>query len=140
VNLLDHKVNSLINNLTNDEDQRQELWVHYLSGHSPDSFASHLEKQSIESLIEREFQAQLWHILNNQPSPKFTELLSKLSDIEQSIACLLALGLTIGQLSRYKRITEIRIRQVISVMKENDCWEELYAEEKANRRRAPRFK
>jgi hypothetical protein len=138
VNPRDHKANNLINSLTNDEDQRQDLWVHYLSGHSPDSFASHLKKISVESSIEREFQAQLWHAFKNPPSEKFTRLLSKLSDVEQSIVCLLALGLTLSELSGYKGISQIRIKQVISVIKENDCWEELYAEEKVNRRRTPR--
>lgn len=127
------QVSNLINHLTNDEDQRQNLWVHYLSGHSPESFASHLKKIDIEERIEREVQARLWYVLSNPPSGKFSQLLSKLSDIEQSIACLLALGLTVSELSGYKGISETRIRQVISVMRDNDCWEELYAEEKTNR-------
>jgi hypothetical protein len=134
------QISNLINRLTDDEDHRQNLWVHYLSGHSPDSFASHLEKISSENLVEREFQAELWHAFKNPPSDKFFQLLSRLSNLEQSVACLLALGLTVSQISRYKGITEIRIRQVISVMVDDDCWEGLYAEEKANRRRTPWFK
>ena len=131
-----NKVNNLINRLTNDEDHRQSLWVHYLSGHSPQSLASHLEKISVES----EIQSQLWHLFKKPPSDKFSQLLTKLSNMEQSIVCLLALGLTISQLSKYKGISEIRIKQVISVMRDNDCWEELYAEEKIDRRRTSRAK
>jgi hypothetical protein len=131
-------VSSQINRLTNDDDLRQELWVFYLEGHPPESFASHLEKLSIESDIEREVQARLWYVLKNPPTDKFCQLLSQLSEVERSVACLLALGLTVSQLSKYKGISEIRIRQVISVMRDNDCWEQLYAEEKTDRRRAPR--
>ena len=127
------QVNSLINHLTDDEDQRQSLWVHYLSGNPTHSFVSHLEKIRAESIIECELQARLWHVLKNPPSEKFTKLLSSLSNTEQSVACLLALGLTISQISKYKEVNEVRIRQVISVMRDNDCWEELYAKEKIDR-------
>jgi hypothetical protein len=132
------QVNSLINCLTNDEDQRQDLWVYYLSGHLPDSLSSYLDQLNTESSVERQVQAQLWYIFKNPPSDKFFELLSKLSETEQSMACLLALGLTVSQLSKYKSISEVRIRQVIAVMSDNDCWEQLYAEEKTDRRRALR--
>jgi hypothetical protein len=137
VNLQD-QVNILINRLTNDEDQRQDLWIHYLSGHSPESLTSYIDQLNIESQMEREVQARLWYIFKNPPSDKFFELLSVLSETEQSVACLLALGLTVSQLSKYKGISETRIRQVISVMGDSDCWEKLYAEEKTNRRRALR--
>jgi hypothetical protein len=138
VNPQDPKVSNLINSLTDDQDQRQDLWVHYLTNCSSASLESHLEKIKIEEMLDREFRTQLWDAFKNPPSSKFSELLSHLSEVEQSVACLLALGLSVSDVSRYKRIAEIRIRQVISVMRENDCWKELYAEEKANRRRTSR--
>lgn len=131
------KVSSQITHLTNDEDLQQDLWVYYLNGNPVDSFASYLEKLSAEKNIERELQARLWYVFKNPPSDKFLKLLSQLSEFEQSVACLLALGLTVDQLSKYKGISEIRIRQVISVMKDNDCWE-LYAKEKTNGTRTSR--
>lgn len=134
------QVSSLINHLTNDEDLQQDLWVHYLSGNPPDTLASYLEKIHLELAIEREIQVRLWYVLKNPPSDKFFKLLAQLSGYEQSVACLLSLGLTISQISEYKGISEIRIRQVVSVMRENDCWEQIYAEEKVNRRRALRSK
>jgi hypothetical protein len=45
------EVRQLINCLTNDEDARQELWVHYLSGNSVDSFVSRLDE--IAQLLSR---------------------------------------------------------------------------------------
>ena len=131
------QVSQLINCLTKDEDQRQDLWVHYLSGHSPSTLASHLSKLKKEFSNDTDLQHLLWDVFNNPPSDKFKELLTNFSEVEQSVVCLLALGLSIGELSGYKGISEIRIRHVISVVKENDCWEELYgAKETIDRRLA----
>jgi hypothetical protein len=123
------QVNNLINHLTNDDDQRQDLWVYYLSGHSVDSFVSYLEELKAAQQVERKMQANLWQILKNSPSYKFAELLSKLSELECSVVCLLTLGLSVNSISEYKGISEVRIRQLISVVRYNEVWEELYAEE-----------
>lgn len=128
------QVSNLINCLTNDEDQRQDLWVHYLSGHSSATFANYLEKISREFTAEAELRHSLWSVFKEPPSEKFYALLTHLSDVEQSIVCLLALGLTVSEISGYKGISEIRIRQVISVVKENSCWEELYGIKEATDR------
>jgi hypothetical protein len=119
-------VSNLINCLTNDEDKRQELWLHYLSGNDPSTLASHLEKMEQSYTLDSELQSLLWDIFSNPPSDKFKVLLSHFSEVEQSVVCLLALGLTVHQVSRYKGISEIRIKQVVSIIRENDCWEELY--------------
>jgi hypothetical protein len=128
------QVSQLINKLTNNEDLRQDLWVHYLSGHSSSTLADHLSKLNKEFSFELEMQHRLWHVLRNPPSDKFKELLSHFSDIEQSVVCLLALGLTVAQLSKYKGISEIRIRHVISIVKEKGCWEEIYGVEETTNR------
>ena len=136
-----NQVSNLINCLTNDEDERQELWLHYLNGNAPSSLSAYLEQSKKEFIADSEIQSHLWHVFRNPPSAKFQELLLRFSNIEQSIVCLLALGLTVCQISGYKGISEIRIKQVISVIKENNCWEELYGpEETTNRRRALRTK
>ena len=120
------QVSQLINCLTNNEDHRQDLWVHYLSGHSPSTLVDYLDKLNKESHTDSYLQELLWDVFKNPPSDKFQQLLANFSEIEQSVVCLLALGLTVSELSRYKGITEIRIRHVISVIREKDCWEELY--------------
>lgn len=124
-------VNSLINCLTNDEDYRQELWAHYLNGNPLSSLSSYLDKISQEESVSLELKSILWRAFVNPPSDKFYKLLSYLSEIERSVACLLALGLTVSEISRYKGISSIRIKQVIAILKENNCWEELYGTEKA---------
>lgn len=125
-----NQVSNLINCLTKDEDQRQELWVHYLSGNSESTFASYLEKLNNEFCSDSMLQEHLWIVLKQQPSDKFYRLLSALSEVERSVVTLLALGLTVVQVSKYKGISETRIRQVISVLKEHDCWDEIYGAEK----------
>ena len=120
------QVSKLINCLTKDEDLRQDLWVHYLSGHSISTFASHLEKLSKEFNKDSDLQQMLWDVLNDPPSDKFNTLLNNFSEVEQSVVCLLALGLSISELSDYKGIAEVRIRHVIQVIRYNGCWEELY--------------
>ena len=120
------QVSQLINCLTKDEDKRQDLWVHYLSGHSPSTFASHLNKLNKEFATDTYLQELLWDVFKNPPSDKFTVLLSSFSDVEQSIVCLLALGLAISEISGYKGISEVRIRHVIHVIRYNEIWLTLY--------------
>lgn len=122
----ENRVSNLINCLTNDEDKRQELWVHYLSGNSVTTLATYLDKINIEYSIDTNFQEQLWSAFKNPPSDKFQELLNHLTPVEQSIACLLALGLSTNQISKYKGISEVRIRQVIRIIGYNSVWSELY--------------
>lgn len=128
------QVSKLISCLTEDEDKRQDLWVHYLSGNPPSSFSSYLEKLNQELACSSDLQDLLWQVFVNPPSDKFKILLSNFSDVEQSVLCLLALGCTVSHIAEYKGIAEIRIRQVISIVKENDCWEELYGIEEASDR------
>jgi len=121
-----NQVRSLINCLTNDEDKRQELWLHYLSGNEPSTFASHLNKLDVVYSADSEIQSYLWDIFNNPPSDRFRKLLTEFSDIEQSIICLLALGLNVSQVSKYKGISEVRIRHVIDIIRYNDYWDEYF--------------
>lgn len=129
------QVSNLINCLTNDEDKRQELWAYYLSGNAPSTLASYLEKINKEYSLDSELQSYLWFVIKNPPSDKFYELLSHFSEVEQSIVALLALGCTVAHISRYKGISEIRIRHVISIIRENGCWEELYGVQEMQRRK-----
>jgi len=119
-------VSNLINCLTNNEDQRQDLWVHYLSGNPSTSLASYLNKINKEFSIDTEIQELLWQTFKAPLTDKFNELLTNFSEIEQSVLCLLVLGLSISKISSYKGISEVRIRQLIAVVRYNAIWEEIY--------------
>jgi hypothetical protein len=120
------EVSRLINCLTNDEDSRQDLWVHYLSGNSSESFVVHLEEISQECSQDDKIKANLWDLFKNPPSDRFYTMLGNFSQFEQSVICLLMLGLTLSEISGYKGLSEIRIRQVVYSIKSNKCWETLY--------------
>lgn len=119
-------VSCLIDNLTNDEDLRQELWVHYLSGNSTSSFSNHLEKVKFEYSEDESLKAQIWSLINNPPSDEFFTILEHFTEFERSIICLLMLGLSVGKISAAKGISEVRIRQTITAIRYNSVWEQHY--------------
>jgi len=129
------QVSKLISCLTEDEDKRQDLWVHYLSGNPTSTLASYLEKINQEYSQHSELQDLLWQVFVNPPSDRFKTLLSNFSEVEQSVICLLSLGLTVSRISEYKGISEVRIRQLISIVRYNEVWEELYGIKEATDRR-----
>jgi len=116
------EVNSLINCLTSDEDIKQELWVHYLSGNAVESFASHLSKIRTEYSDDLELKKSIWQLINNPPSDKLMGILDNFTEFERSIICLLMLDLSIDKISIVKGINEVRIRQSIASIRYNTCW------------------
>lgn len=129
-----NQVNCLINSLTNDEDLRQELWIHYLSGNTVTSFSNHLEKLKFEYSEDLNLKKQIWLLIKNPPSDKFLSLLDNFTEFERSVICLLILGLDVNKISAAKGISEVRIRQSIATIRYNSCWEEIYGiKEKSNR-------
>ena len=124
------KVSNIINSLTKDEDRRQDLWVHYLSGNQVSSFSAYMVALDDKD----DLQIKLTKLLCDPPSNRFHQLLTHFSEVERSIVCLLALGLSIQQISRYKDISEIRIYQVIFNIRQNRCWKELYGTKETSKR------
>jgi hypothetical protein len=120
------KVSSLINCLTNDEDLRQELWVHHLSANSVDSLSEHLQKIQKEYTEDLLLKDSVWQLIKNPPSGKFQETLNVFSEFERSVICLLMLGLTVENISTIKGISQVRIRQSISAIRYNRVWREEY--------------
>src|SRR5271157_1228134 len=84
---------SLIQDLTNDEDQRQDLWVYYLSGNSSSSFASHLQKIQSQNIEYYELQTLIWNFVNDAAYPRIMELIGDFSEFERSLIIMLVMGL-----------------------------------------------
>ncbi len=81
-----------INRLTSDEDLRQELWVYYLEGNPPDTFAQHLELLQ-KRLSHQEAIDQVAYNLMQQPfSNKLSEVLMNFTSVERSVIFMLLLG------------------------------------------------
>jgi hypothetical protein len=129
------QVSNLINCLTNDEDQRQELWVHYLSGNPVESFASHLKQLRLDYEDDVVVKKSLWTMMYNPPSPMFFKFLENFTEFEKQVIALLMLDLDIPKISQYKGISEVRIRQAVASIRYNSCWENYYGtKEESNRR------
>ena len=127
------QVSNLINNLTSDEDKRQDLWLYYLKGNQIDGLVPYFDRIKKEDNIDKIIQQRVWIVANSSYSDKFYQILIRFSNIEQSIIILLALGLSVNEISEYKGIAEIRIRQVISTVRNSEHWKEMYGvEEKAD--------
>jgi len=111
----------IINHLTDNEDIRQELWVRYLEGtplHAlPCIFKNIQQTHLIEESLEQIFQELT-------EGPHWTILCKHFTDLELSIILLLTAGHDIIEISRYKGIAEVRIRQILSVIRSNKVWEE----------------
>jgi len=120
------EISQLINALTSNEDHRQDLWVDHLTGTPVEQFVSHLKAISVECSQHETVRLNIWRVFNQPPSEKFYQLIVNFSEFEQSVICLLMLGLTITEISGYKGISEIRMRQAISSIKQRACWKELY--------------
>ena len=113
----------LINSLTDDNDYRQDLWVHYLSGFPTQSFSSKLEEIHKENIENQRIADSIWYLLNDAGYCEFRELLKEFSELEQSIMCLLAMGFTIPEISRYKTLSIIRVQQVVTTIKNHSKWD-----------------
>lgn len=128
------EVSNLINCLANSEDERQDLWVHYLSGTPIESLGSQLKQIQVEYSDDTELRQAVWDLLQNPLSEELSQfLLNNFTDYERSVVCLLALGLDVDKIADIKGISGVRIRQTIVTIRYNKCWEEIYGtEEESN--------
>jgi len=112
--------------MTSDEDHRQELWLHYLGGNSSMSFAERLEQLKNDNVENQRIAETIWLLLNNPEAYNFREMLTGFSELEQSIMCLLAIGLNVFEISQYKTLSIIRVQQVITAIRNHSKWNEVW--------------
>lgn len=122
-------VHRLINSLTNDEDHRQELWVHYLSGNATSSFSYQLEQLKLLDEDYNKLQQLVFQLTNSPLSQDLLDIVSTFSELEKSITFWLLLGITIDKISSYKGISEVRIRQIIATIRNHNGWEKWHLNE-----------
>lgn len=120
------EINCLINKLTNDEDHRQQLWLYYVSGGSTDNFESKLDQITREQKLHSKFCEAVAQIYSDPIPEKLVLFVSNFSDFERSIIFLLMLGFTVTEVSEYKGISEVRIKQSIVAIKKHTIWEKTY--------------
>jgi len=116
---------NIINCLTPDEDEQQELWVSYLENRDIFTLSDHLfqirKRYSEEDLL----QVTVWKHMKNSLDRDLHRVFDQFSDLEQSVIRLLLLGCELHQISSIKGIGLVRLRHIIAVIKENPIWKEL---------------
>lgn len=118
-----------IDNLSNDEDCRQDLWIRYLEDPSlelSDTLTNIQDTRHIDDLIVQ----NLITNITVSPTNETMLLLDSFTELERSVVILLILGLTKEQISRYKMIEMLRLQQMINNISAHPAWENLLAKEK----------
>lgn len=116
---------SLINHLTTDKDEQQELWVHYLENSDVSALSDYLAQIREQYSEEQLLQITVWRHLENPSDLNLQWLFDNFSDLEQSIIQLLILGVELPQISGIKNVGLVRLRHIIAVIRENKAWKEL---------------
>jgi hypothetical protein len=112
-----------IDRLTQDNDERQELWVRYLENGEVSALSDYLAQIREQYSEEELLQITVWRQLENPSDLNLQWLFENFTDLEQSILQLLILGVPLQQISSIKSIGLMRLRHVISVIRENKAWE-----------------
>lgn len=117
--------NSLIDHLTTDNDERQELWVHYLENGDISAFSDYLTQIREQYNEEQLLQITVWRQLENPSDFNLQWVFDHFTDLEQSVIQLLILGVPLQDISSIKNVGLARLRHVISIVRENPAWKEL---------------
>jgi hypothetical protein len=128
-------ITQLINNLSNDDDVRQDLWLSYLSDGYNDEFEICLKNIKLEHLEDIAFKEAILQLIHNPPNDQLSNLIEQsFTAYERSIICCLMLGLDAAKISEIKGISEVRIKQSIAIIRYNNVWKEFYGiKEKLNK-------
>jgi DNA integrity scanning protein DisA with diadenylate cyclase activity len=116
---------SLINHLTTDNDERQELWVHYLENSDITALSDYLSQIRQQYSEEQLLQITVWKQLENPSDFNLQWVFDHFTDLEQSVIQLLILGVSLKDISGIKGIGLMRLRHVVSIICDNPAWEEL---------------
>ena len=115
----------LINHLTTDKDEQQELWVHYLENSDVTSLSEYLSQIRKQFSEEQLLQITVWRQLENPSDFNLQWVFDHFTDLEQSVIQLLILGVSLIDISSIKGIGLMRLRHVVSIIRENPAWREL---------------
>ncbi len=111
----------MINNLTADNDERQELWILYLSGTPTYDLCLELERIRLDDV--EELKHSIFQLLINPLSEDLQRTIKQFSDFEKDIIYHLLLGLDIDSIGEYKGISGVRVRQTLSTIRKSSFWE-----------------
>ena len=113
-------IQNLINSLTDDEDLRQELWVLWLSGTSPCNLHGKLLIIMLENDLIIRVSDYAYSVMSD--TNDFTSKIQCLYSIERAIITLIASGVKLETISRYKGISLIRLKQMLFSIQTAPFW------------------
>ena len=115
----------LINNITDDEDLRQDLWVCHLSGTPTNDLWKSLEKLQARHEFEQQFKLAIHTIIKYPLPDQLLDIIKRFSDTERAIIFLVALGCSEYDISRYKGISQVRVRHIMYTICGSKRWEKM---------------
>jgi len=128
-----------IENVTDDLDIRQSIWLEYLETDSED-IDSICNKLIIQKKIAEQIETNIIKLTKSKSSDDFLNILNSFTEFEQDIISLIVVGIPINSIAKYKMIKPMRIIQIISCISSNPVWREYFAEKELNTKRKIRFK
>lgn len=127
------QVQRQLQNLTNNEDEKQELLVKYLEGESISQITETYKENQKNKDLEQKI-ADFAHYLYSCSSTRLRELLLSFEPMERQVIAMLALGCKINEISVYNSLSVVRLQQMIDYIKTSSKWEELYGVKKTTER------
>lgn len=116
---------NLINHLTTDNDERQELWLLYLENGDISALSVYLEQIRNQYSEDELLQVTVWKRLEHPSDFNLQWIFNHFTDLEQSVIQLLVLGVALQQISSIKNLGINKLRHIIAVIRENPAWKEL---------------
>ena len=116
------KASRLINNLTVNEDLRQDLWVAYLSGTPINSLRTKITELLVNYQIQALDRISL-ELMQADFPPNFFDVFD---DVECHTLYLLYSGYNIGEISVTLSISRVTVLDVVSSIKEKGEWSKLW--------------
>lgn len=116
---------NLINHLTTDSDEQQELWLRYLENGDVSALSVYLEQIRNQYSEDELLQVTVWKRLEHPSDFSLQWVFSHFTDLEQSVIQLLILGVALQQISSIKNVGINKLRHIITVIRENPAWKEL---------------
>lgn len=121
-----------IETLSQDEDERQDLWVAYLEDPYFDLSSRFIEIKSRNDANDT-ILSNLINYLQSPPTSEMLELLDNFTELERSVMILLVIGFTKEQVSKYKMIEMLRLQQMINNISTHPIWEKALAKKETKR-------
>lgn len=121
-----------IETLSQDEDERQDLWVAYLEDPYFDLSSRFIEIKNRNDTNDI-ILSNLINYLQSPPTSEMLELLDNFTELERSVMILLVIGFTKEQVSKYKMIEMLRLQQMINNISTHPIWEKALAKKETER-------